>query len=52
MISLRKERAGVDTGAVTGEKSKDGNLDLRVEDAFWAKKRNKTNKENNNLKQK
>lgn len=31
MISLWKERTGGDTGAVTGKKSKDGNLDLGIE---------------------
>lgn len=52
MISLRKERTGGDTGAVTGEKSNDGNLDLGVGHAFCVKERNKFNKETNKLKQK
>lgn len=52
MISLKKERTGGDTEAVTREKSKDGNLDLGAENAFWVKERNKSNKENNKLKQK
>lgn len=48
MISLRKERSGGDTGAVTGEKLKD----LEIEVAFWVKERNKIKKENNKFKQK
>lgn len=38
--------------SVTGEKSKGGNLDLEIRDAFWVKERNKINKENSKLKQK
>lgn len=52
MISLRKERTEGDTGAVTGEKSEDGNLNFRIGDAFWVKERNKISKENNKFKQK
>lgn len=51
MISLRKERTGGDTEAVTGEKSKDRNLDLGTGDAFWIKERNNINEENKKLKQ-
>lgn len=43
MISLSKERTGDDTEAVRGDKSKDGNLDLGIRDAFWDKERNKIN---------
>lgn len=52
MISLRKERTEGDTGAVTGEKSEDGNLNLGIGDAFGVKERNKISKENNKFKQK